>query len=68
MQKLNIKLENTGNVLSASKWGHPRLICNHENQIMDAEAYVASLGKSTRKASTELGITQRSVQRMLLEI
>lgn len=65
MQKLNIKFENTGNVLSVSKWCHPRLICNHENQIMDAEAYVASLGKSPRKASAELGISQRSVQGML---
>lgn len=53
MQKLNIKCENTGKVLSAPKWGHTRSVCNHGNQIMDAEAYVASLGKSTCKA--ELG-------------
>lgn len=60
MRKLNIKFVNTGNLLNAPKCGRPLK--------MFAEAYVVSPGKWTRKASTELGISQRSVQSMLKKL
>lgn len=40
MQNLNIKFENTGNVLNALKCDHPRSFYNDENLQMVAEAYI----------------------------
>ncbi|KAG8283841.1 hypothetical protein J6590_007853 [Homalodisca vitripennis] len=65
MRKLNTTYKNTGSSLNSSKCGHPRSICNEENLQTLAQAFVASPGELTRKASAELGISRRSVQRML---
>lgn len=60
MRKLIIKFVNTENLLNAPKCGCPLK--------MVAEACAVSPGKWTRKASAELGISQRSVQRMLKKL
>lgn len=68
LRKLNMKFEKTGSVLNAPKCGRPRSICKEGNLQAVAEAFVSSPGKSTRKASSELSISRRSVQRMLKEL
>lgn len=68
LRKLNIKFERTGNVADALRSGRPRYVRNEENSQIVAQAFVASPHKSTRKASAQLGISRRSLQRILKDI
>ena len=67
-QILIAKFEKTGGVKDTPKCGAPKVVTNDENMDLVAGAYVQSLRKSQRKASSELQISHRSLGRIMTEI
>lgn len=67
-QQLIKKFEETGSVTDAPRSGAPKTVNTIENRELVATAYVASPKKSQRKATHELQISRRSLNRIMTEI
>lgn len=62
---LNKRFEITGSVADLPRSGRPKSVTTEENLETVAQSLVQSPTKSTRRASSELGISRTSVRRML---
>ena len=62
------KFEDTGSTEDIKRSGRRSSICTDENRSVVKDAFTQSPTKSTRRASQELGISRRSIQRMLHEL
>lgn len=65
LYKLRKKFETTGSVCDAKRSGRPKSVTTPEAMQEIAQAFVHSPKKSTRRASLELDISRRSLQRMM---
>lgn len=68
VHKLRRKFEVTGSVLDARKCGRTRTIRTVENTEITSDAFNKSPQKSTRRASSELGIPRTTLQRIMADL
>lgn len=68
IQTLVSKFETTGCATDAPRSGPPKVVCSGDNKDLVAATFVNSPKKSQRRASLELGISRRSLSRMMTEI
>jgi len=66
--RIRDKFEETGSVKNAPKSGRPRTVTTTENENLVASAFQRSPQKSTRRASSELGIPRRSLGRLMKQL
>ena len=62
--RIRDKFEETGSVTDAPRSGRPTM-CTKENMVTVSEAYARSPPKSLRRGSTEMGIKQTSLHKIL---
>lgn len=62
------KFEDTGSTEDIKRSGRRSSICTDKNKCVVKNAFTQSPTKSTRRASQELGISRRSIQRMLYQL
>jgi len=67
VNKILIKFKETGSVADAPRSGRPKSATNDENQINTLAVFQRSPIKSPQKAADEVGLSRRSVGRILKE-
>ncbi|CAI9729019.1 Hypothetical predicted protein [Octopus vulgaris] len=63
--RIRNKFEQTGSVCNAQKRGRPVSVTTEENKILVAQAFTQSPQKSKKSTSNELGISRRSLGRLM---
>lgn len=62
------KFDLTGSICNAPKTGRPKTVTTEDNEMLVAQSYVQSPKKSKIRASLEIGISRRSVSRIMKKI
>lgn len=66
--KLNKKFQETGSVIDAPRSGRPSTVVTEENMHLVAQTFVETPSQSAVRASLQLGISDRSLRRMLKKL
>lgn len=68
IHNLNKRFEETGSVADLQRSGRPKSVTTEQNLTTVAQSFVQSPSKSTRRASSELGISRTSLRRMMKSV
>lgn len=66
--RLMDKFDLTGSICNAPKTGRPKTVTTEDNEMLVAQSYVQSPKKSKIRASLEIGISRRSVSRIMKKL
>jgi hypothetical protein len=63
--RIRDKFDETGSICNAPKSGRPVCVTTQENEMLVSQAFTKSPQKSKQRASIELGISRRSLSRLM---